>query len=137
MKLCLQNVRKLKQNADNRLTRNVCNYVISHWNDYDDKKAIFTDVLKYGCQSGIVGSLIYYNDTTKYFENYRQEIADLVYDLMVNTGVFDMSQLFGDKYDKEDPLIHDITNQNLFAWFGFEETLRNIGQQFECVQNYI
>ena len=169
MKLCLQNVKQLKQNTDNRLTRNVCNYVISHWNDYDDKKAIFTDVLYNGCQSGIVGSLIYYSDTTKYFQKYRKEIADLMYDTMVNTGLFDMSQIFGDKFDKkyqeeindilyeimndcgitspkdlfgkkwdeEDPLAYYDYNQNLLAWFGFEETLRNIGMQFERLQNYI
>lgn len=137
MKLTLSNIKSIKQNTDNKLTKNVCNYVIDHWSDYDNKKAIFTDVLHYGCQSGIVGSLIYYSDTMKYFEKYREEIASLVYDLMVGTGLYSLKELFGDKYDEEDPLIHDCTNQNLLAWFGFEETLRNIGMQFEELQNFI
>ena len=32
--------------------------VRDRWSDYNDKKGIFTDVLHYGCQSGIVGELI-------------------------------------------------------------------------------
>jgi hypothetical protein len=31
------------------------------------------------------------------------------------------SELFGDKWDKNDPLALDTQNQNLLAWFGFEE----------------
>ena len=74
MKLSLSNIKEIKQNTDNKLTKNVCNYVIDSWHDYNDKKAIFTDVLNYGCQSGIVGSLIYYSDTVKYYKKYKEEI---------------------------------------------------------------
>lgn len=38
---------------------------------------------------------------------------------------------------KEDPLAQDDFNQNLLAWFGFEETLRNIGYNFETLENCI
>ena len=137
MKLTLQNIKELKQNSDNALTKKVCNYVISNWQDYDDKKSIFTDVLNYGCQSGVVGELIYYSDTMAFYEKYREEINELLSNLMNECGFYDLSSLFRDKWDKEDPLINDCTNQNLLAWFGFEETLRNIGQNFEALQNYI
>jgi len=137
MKLNLNNVKSIKQETDNKLTKKVCSYVIDHWSDYDNKKAIFTDVLNHGCQSGIVGDLIYYSDTMKFFKKYREEIASLVYDTMVGTGLYSFKELFGNKYDEEDPLFHDCTNQNLLAWFGFEETLRNIGMQFEELQNCI
>ena len=137
MKLTLSNIKSIKQNTDNKLTKNVCNYVIEKWHDYDSKKAIFTDVLYYGCQSGIVGSLIYYSDTIKYYKKYADEISNLLYREMAGTGLYSLKQLFGDKYDEEDPLIHDYTNQNLLAWFGFEETLRDIGMQFEELQDCI
>ncbi len=137
MKLTLSNIKSIKSNTDNKLTRNVCNYVINHWQDYDDKKAIFTDVLRYGCQSGIVGSLIYYSDTVRYYKQYKNEINELLYEIMNGTGLYSLSSLFGDKFDQEDPLVNDITNQNLLAWFGFEETLRNIGMQFTELQNEI
>ena len=74
MKLTLSNIKELKRKSDSPLTRLVCNYVIDRWDDYDDKKHIFTDVLHYGCQSGVVGELIYYSDTVRFYKQYRQAI---------------------------------------------------------------
>ena len=137
MKLTLSNIRAIKKHTDSPLTKRVCNYIISRWSDYSDKKDIFTDVLYHGCQSGIVGELIYYSDTVRFFKQYRDEINALLYDTMDGTGLYAPSALFGEKWDKEDPLAQDDSNQNLLAWFGFEETLRNIGYNFETLENCI
>ena len=137
MKLTLTNVKTLKQNSDNALTKMVCNYVIDEWGNYGDKKNIFTDVLHYGCQSGTVGFLIYYHDTIAFYKKYQDEINELLSETMSGSGLYDLSELFGDKWDKEDPLIRDCSNQNLLAWFGFEETLRNIGLNFEALEQEI
>ena len=137
MKLTLANKKELKRSTANPLTKRVCNYVIDRWGDYNDKKYIFTDVLYHGCQSGIVGELIYYTDTVKFYKQYRQKINTLLYDTMNGTGLYAPGELFGDKWDKEDPFAQDVYNQNLLAWFGFEETLRNIGSNFEQLEKYI
>lgn len=137
MKLTLTNIRNLKKNESSPLTKRICNYIIDSWHDYDDKKCIFTDVLDYGCQSGVVGFLIYYTDTIRFYKQYKDEIDTLLYELMESTGLYNFKDLFGDKWDKEDPLGNDTYNQNLLAWFGFEETLRNIGYKFESVEEYI
>lgn len=137
MKLTLTNIKEIKRNSDSPLVRRVCNYVIPRWEDYGDKKNIFTDVLHHGCRSGIVGELIYYSDTVRFYKQYKEEINSLLYDAMSGTGLYYPSELFGDKWDKEDPLAQYDCNQNLLAWFGFEETLRNIGCNFETLENYI
>ena len=137
MKLTLANVKELKRNSTSSLFKRVCNYVIDRWGDYNDKKYIFTDVLNHGCQSGVATELIYYSDTVRFYKQYRQKINDLLYDTMSGTGLYAPSELFGDKWDKEDSLAQDDFNQNLLAWFGFEETLRNIGYNFETLQNCI
>lgn len=137
MKLTLQNIKNIKANTSNKLMKNVCNYVINEWQDYSDKKCIFTDVLRHGCQSGIVGGLIYYSDTVAYYKRYKDEINELLYQTMNDCGLYAPTDLFRDKWDKEDPLANETCNQNLLAWFGFEETLRNIGLQFESLENYI
>lgn len=137
MKLTLTNVKELKRNSSSPLFKRVCNYVISEWHDYSDKVHIFTDVLYHGCQSGIVGELIYYSDTVRFYKQYREEINELLYNTMSETGLYAPSDLFGDKWDKEDPLAQDIYNQNLLAWFGFEETLRTLGYNFESVERKI
>ena len=137
MKLTLTNIKEIKRNSNSHLVRRVCNYVISRWGDYDDKKYIFTDVLHHGCQSGIVGELIYYSDTVRFYKQHKEEINSLLYDAMNGTGLYSPTELFGDKWDKEDPLAQYDCNQNLLAWFGFEETLRNIGCNFETLQDHI
>ena len=137
MKLTLQNIKNIRQETDNLLTKRVCNYVIENWKDYKNKKAIFTDVLNHGCRSGMVSDLIYYSDTIKFYKEYRDEITELLYNLTTDCGLYDLSLLFGENWDKEDPLANDTYNQNLLAWFGFEETLRNIGLQFEELEQFI
>ena len=137
MKLTLKNVKEIKRNSESPLEKRVCGYIISEWGNYTDKKHIFTDVLYHGCQSGTVGFLIYYSDTVKFYNRYRQEIDDLLYETMESTGLYSPSELFGDKWDKEDPLGRDDYNQNLLAWFGFEETMRNVGLKFEQLEEYI
>lgn len=135
MKLTKENVEKLK--GKSALTDYVLDYVLDRWDDYDDKKVIFSDVLEHGCQSGVVTSLIYYDDTTKFYDNYRDEINALLYDLMAETGIYNPSELFGDKWDREDPLVLDVLNKNLLAWFAFEETLRQIASNFDELVNLI
>ena len=137
MKLTLASIKELKRSSDSRLVKHVCDYVIDRWSDYNDKKGIFKDVLHYGSQSGIVGELIYYTDTVRFYKQYREEINDLLYEIMNETGLYAPSDLFGDKWDKEDPLAQDICNQNLLAWFGFEETLRKIAYNFETLEAVI
>lgn len=137
MKLTLKNIKEIKSNSNSPLEKRVYNYIISEWNNYNDKKHIFTDVLYHGCQSGTVGFLIYYSDTVKFYKQYRQEIDNLLYETMESCGIYSPSELFGTKWDKEDPLGRDDYNQNLLAWFGFEETMRNIGYKFEQLQDLI
>lgn len=137
MKLTLANIKELKRNSASPLYKRVCNYIIDCWSDYSDKKNIFTDVLYHGCQSGIVGDLINYTDTVHFYKQYRNEINELLYDAMNSTGLYSPSDLFGEKWDKEDPLAQNDFNRNLLAWFGFEETLRKIGVSFEQLENYI
>ena len=137
MKLTLKNLREIKRKTDNELTKRVCDYVIDEWNDYNDKKHIFTDVLYHGCQSGMVGFLIWYSDTTAFYKKYIEEINTLLYNVQSSTGLYGMKDLFGKKWDEEDPLAIEDYNQNLLAWFGFEETLRNIGLQFESLEDCI
>ena len=137
MKLTLKNIKEIKRDTENKLIKRVCDYVIGEWNDYDDKKHIFTDVLYHGCQSEMVGFLIWYSYTTAFYKKYREEINELLYDVQASTGLYGMKDLFGKRWDEGDPLAIEDYNQNLLAWFDFEETLRNIGLKFESLEDCI
>jgi len=87
--------------------------------DYDSGVAgVINDLRQGGCQSGMVGELIYYTDTVKFYKRYQAEIDDLY-----AKGVREFGKDFlGDKWDDADPFARDVQNQNLLAWLGFEET---------------
>lgn len=126
LKLTLENVQKIKNESNNRLVKRVCDYVISNWEYYDDKKDIFLSVMRDGCASGACRDLIYYGQTKRFYDAYKHEISKLIY----LSDYDNLADLFGSDWDVYDPLALDENNQNLLAWFGFEETLRNIANEF-------
>ena len=125
-KLTLENVEKIKNETDNRLVSRVCRYIISNWEYYDDKKDIFLDVMHGGCKSGACRDLIYYGQTKSFYETFKFEINELLY----KSDYDNLTDLFGSDWDIHDPLALDEDNQNLLAWFGFEETITNIALKF-------
>lgn len=122
-------LKDLKADATN-LEKKVINVLLDQ-GDAEDIAVYIKDVLQHGCQSGIVGELIYYHDTVEFFEKYKRDIVNLLNNSLDQTGYTSPAELFGDKWDIEDPLAEDTQNQNLLAWFGFEETCYNIASQLE------
>lgn len=66
------------------------------------------DISKYGCQNGVSG-LIYYDETTDFYNRYSEELHEIVFQYKQETG--DIPQC----------LIEDIDNAKLFknamVWF--------------------
>lgn len=113
-----------------KLERKVINVLLDQGSSEDIENYI-SDVLKHGCVSGIVNELIYYSDTIEFFNKYKRDIVNLLTESLESTGYKSPSDLFGDKWDDEDPLAEDDQNQNLLAWYGFEETVYRIANQLE------
>jgi len=81
--------------------------------------------LQHGWESGIVSHLIYTQDSVPFYKRHRREICALVSEQMKSTSADSPAQLFGaERWDTDDPFALDVVNQNLLAWFGFEETAR-------------
>ncbi len=86
---------------------------------YHCPKSFFQDLLSHGCISGMVGKLVYYYDTHKFFAQYYEEIEDLRYEYEQSTGESILQYANGDL-------------KNWLAWFAFEETARNILNDFNA-----
>lgn len=82
--------------------------------DHEDIACFFSDLLQHGCQSGMVGSLIYYSDTHQFYDTYYDEIEDIRYDL---------EQSIGESLKSQGDL------KNWYAWLGFEETARQLADE--------
>jgi len=93
---------------------------------YDNLESLFKEILYNGLQSGIISELIYYSDTLAFYKRYKKNIQALLSNTMNELGEYNPANIFGKNWDTEDPLAQDTTNQNLLAWFGFEETARDI-----------
>lgn len=75
------------------------------------------DVLRYGCQSGTVGSLIYYNQTHAFFLRHYEAIFDMLENIKEETGE-EFSNYNGDR-------------PNTLAWLAYEETVRKFCDELE------
>lgn len=92
----------------NQLEKRVAAIVNSYGKD---KKDYVSDVLQYGCISGVVTELIYHYQTHEWFDTYYHEIEELREQYEHETG--EPLQIQGDL-------------KNCLAWFSFEETLRRL-----------
>ncbi len=100
----------------NPLQKHVAEWINKRSEDYEDGvDGVYNDLMYGGCQSGYVGGLIYYKDTHAFYQQYSSEIEDILYEMEQDLG--------------ESPLIHKPAGddlQNWLAWFGFEETARQL-----------
>ena len=105
----------------------------SNLNEPEERKTYLQDLTQHGAISGMVGGLIYYHETTQFFNEHRDEILAMLKEIKAESGL-DEKGLFGDKWndwedlleeeaDDLDPLA-DTNNQNLLAWFAVEELAR-------------
>lgn len=116
-----------KLTPESALERNVARWANARAADYENGlKGVFSDLFYGGCQSGMVGHLIYYKDTLAFYRKHRAEIESLLKETFEETGLFAPVQVFGKKWDETDPFCRETNNRNLLAWFGFEEAARRL-----------
>ena len=101
-------LKNIIQNCPNSLKAEVASEAL---NCGCEIETFFSDLWQHGCQSGMIGKLIYYCDTHKFFDKYYNEIEDLRLELEVDFGA---------------PLQPKGDLKNWFAWLAFEETARII-----------
>lgn len=80
----------------------------------DEITSFFHDLLMYGCQSGMVSKLIYYNDTHAFYDTHYDEIEQLREEF---------EESFGEPLQVKGDL------KNWYAWMAFEETARIIAEE--------
>lgn len=113
---------KLK-GAKTPLEKRVQSILNSNVEDYNSMKSLLNDLFEHGCVSGMIGELVYYTDTVKWYNRYKDEINELLKEAIWQCGG-KIKDVFGKGWDEEDPLCLETHNQNLLAWFSFEETAR-------------
>ena len=122
--------------AETALERHVLKWINDEAKDgYRDNenpvKAVLDDLFHGGCASGIVGHLIYTRDTVAFYKKHQKEIDGLLKETLSDIGESPSKLFERAGWDNDDPLAREDGNQNILAWFGFEETARKLGDKAE------
>ena len=78
---------------------------------YSSPEDFFQNLLEYGCQSGMIWSLVYYWDTHAFYDKFYDDIETIRWDLTVQDIM---------------PEIGCGDLKNFMAWLAFEEVARDI-----------
>ena len=92
---------------------------------YEDVSAFFEDLLQHGCQSGMIGSLIYYADSVEFYDKNEKEIEDIVERGREAFG-YNNRALFIGSLNGAAHVGSMEQEKNLLAWFAFEEVAREM-----------
>jgi len=116
--LIIDRLQKIAQTSESVLKKAVAHEILDHAASDDEVRSFLSDLFQYGCISGIVGSLIYYHDTHKFFEMNYEEIEQIRQDYEEATN---------------EPLIIKDDLKNRLAWFAFEETAYQLAEELGVV----
>jgi hypothetical protein len=127
----------LRLRPETKLERHVAQWLKHRAVDYREAgvfeiAAVARDVMHGGCASGTVGHLIYTRDCVKFYRAHKAEIHSMLRETLESGGITSPAELFGDKWDAKDLFAEDDSNQNLLAWYGFEEACRNVVSRAGC-----
>lgn len=111
----------LKTKTQSRLKKYVCDYILSYRDDATMKNFCL-DVVYNGCQSGVVGDLVYSKDTARFFDEYYSEIESLRFNFMNENKV---NQFVTSRQDLKSSLV----------WFAFEEMMKEIIRELGIEEN--
>ena len=119
--LTQERIEYLKQGTE--LMKAVVDDILNQDKDY--QQDYIKDVLEHGCQSGVVSSLIYYNDTADFYNKYSDDIYNLLYADMQDFGYQSIPEMIASLNGAKD-VGSDEQYKNLLAWYGYERTMQDI-----------
>ena len=98
---------------------------IKEWLEATQDKSTISDVTWHGCSGGTIGELIYYADTSAFYDKYQDEIWRRLGDMADDLGedsILHLIATFNGAKDVGSPL----QLKNLLAWWVAEEVCRGI-----------
>ena len=99
--------------GENDLKDSVIDIILNHIDDYENPIIFLEDVLQYGCSSGMIGELTYFNQTQNFFIEHMEEIFDIYNEV------------------KENLSINFEANANNLSWLAFEYVVNEIYNEIE------
>lgn len=123
-KKALRELKKVNQ-FNTKLEKRVINDLLNTGLSTEELKDHIKDIIQCGCVSGIVPSLIYYSDTTKFFNCYRKEILSMLTDPDKN--------IYSEYTYLLDQKKYSVSEKNDLSWFAYDNTVIRIAFYFNLI----
>ena len=98
---------------------------IKEWITNNLDESTIADVVLNGCQGGTISELIYYADTNAFYEKYKEEIWQRLWDSYSDCGS-DSILHFIETFNGSKDVASDDQFRNLLAWWAAEDLCREI-----------
>ena len=99
---------------------------IKDWVINNLEEGQIADVILEGCQSGIVSELIYYADSCAFYEKYKEEIWQRLYDSAQDCDEHQNCLHYTSTFNGGCDVASDDQFRNLLAWWACEDVCREI-----------
>ena len=99
---------------------------ILDWLLDNQEKSTIRDVVEHGCSGGVVGELIYYADTEAFYEKYKEEIWQRLYDSAQDCDEHQNCLHFVSTFNGGCDVGSDLQFKNLLAWWACEDMAHEI-----------
>ena len=96
---------------------------IREWLEATQERSTIEDVTRHGCSGGTISELIYYHDTSAFYEKYQDEIWDKLEDTRADMGLDSILHLIG---TFNGHVGSDLQLRNLLAWWACEDMAHEI-----------
>jgi len=98
---------------------------IREWINNNLDESTIADVVLHGCQGGTISELIYYADTSAFYEKYKEEIWEMLWNSYTDMGAESILHYISTFNGAKD-VGSDLQFSNLLAWYAAEEMCREI-----------
>ena len=96
---------------------------ILDWLLETQERSTIKDVVQHGCSGGTISELIYYADTSAFYEKYKEEIWQRLSDMADDLGCDSILHLIVTFNGSKEVGSH-LQLKNLLAWWAAEEVCR-------------
>ena len=98
---------------------------ILDWLLETQERSTIKDVVQHGCSGGTISELIYYADTSAFYEKYKEEIWQRLSDMADALGCDSILHLIV-TFNGSKEVGRHLQLKNLLAWWAAEEVCRGI-----------
>ena len=98
---------------------------IKEWLLDTQERSTIEDAVQHGCQGGTISELIYYSDTSAFYDKYQDEIWRRLNDMAQDMDCESILQLIS-TFNGVSNVGSPLQLKNLLAWWAAEEVCRGI-----------